>query len=144
MVQIMLPLTLPQPTTALAVLAVLPPNIRWLELAVSPCAGPLLQVLARFSRLEQLTITGNGADIQWDAGHSAVLAPLLELHLDYRRDCEPDMYGYGTDAVIGEMPASVALALPAATALHTLHLRLVWSDKVATLCHALPTLRQLE
>lgn len=136
-----LPSTMPQSTIALAVLAVLPPSIRWLELAVSPCAGPLLPVLARFSRLEQLTITGNGAGIHWGVGRSAALAPLLELHMDFRRDRVLDMYGTG--AVVEKLPASAALALSAARALHTLHLRLCWSDEVAALCHALPALRQL-
>lgn len=138
--QQLLPVTLLQPTTVMAVLSVLPPSVRWLELAVSPCAGPLLPALARYSQLEQLDITGNGAAIRWDAERASVLAPLRQLHMDFRRvpGLKMDVHS------VGWLPTSAAQALSAATALHTLEVRVMWSYDVAALCRALPALRQLK
>lgn len=59
----------------------LPPGVRWLELAV-PCAVPLLPALLRFSDLQRLAITGNGVNILWNVGPSTALAPLQFLRLD--------------------------------------------------------------
>lgn len=114
----------------MAVLLALPPGVRWLELDVLPCAGPLLPALARFRHLEELTIGGNGADICWGVGPAAVLAPLRALCLDYRQQED-------------SLPSSTQRALAAATALHSLELRVYWNDQVVQLCCALPGLRSL-
>lgn len=129
-----------------AILAVLPSGVRCLELAASPCTGPLLPVLARFRQLQRLAITGNGADIDWAVGSPTVLASLQQLCLDYRR--QP--ITYMDDGVcitclsdVDSLPPSAVHALAAATALHTLELRLKWSAEAAALCRTLPALRHL-
>lgn len=125
-----------------ALLWELPPTVRWLDLDVKLCAGPLLPALARFRHLQRLTI-GNGAGIEWHIGPPAALAPLRQLCLDYRRPPMPLDNRYTQLSIVGRLPASAAAALVAATALHTLELRLEWSDAVAALCYGLPALRQL-
>ena len=132
-----------QPAAVLGLLAVLPPGVRWLELDAAPCAGALLPALARFGQLQQLTITGNGADIEWDVGAPTVLAPLRQLCLDYRRAPKPHPEGTIDPAVVESPPEAVRNALFAATALHQLELRVAWSDEVAALCCGLPVLRCL-
>lgn len=132
-----------QPLAAVATAAALPPGVRRLDLAVSPCAGPLLLALTRFTRLQRLTTTGNGSNIEWDVGPSAELAPLQHLCLDYRR--EPFYQADGTVqcTLVDQVPPCVRHALAAATGLLTLELRLEWSAEVAALCCALPALRSL-
>ena len=131
-----------QPATIPGLLAVLPPNVRWLELDAAPCAGPLLPALARFRQLQRLTITGNGADIEWDVGTPTVLAPLQQLCLDYRRP-PVTLADRSMEFIVETMPGAAKQALSAATGLHTLELRLTWSDDVAAACHALPALHHL-
>lgn len=122
----------------------LPAGVRLLELNVVPCAGPLLPALMRFSRLEALTIDGNGADIRWDLGPVSTLSPLHSLRLDYRRPPrEEDDVWHFTRSRVKLLPESAPRALAAATDLHTLELRVVWDDDVAKLCRALPSLRNL-
>lgn len=117
----------------------LPPGVRWLELAV-PCAGPLLPALVRFSHLQCLAIAGNGADILWTVGPSTALAPLQHLCLDYRHPPWENR-----ESQVGLLPfkSRGLMALAAAAALHTLELRLIWSADVAALCHMLPALHHL-
>ena len=97
-----------QPTVTLASFAVLPPGMRWLELGIKPCAGPLLPVLARFSHLQSLTITSNGAGIEWAVGPRAVLAPLHELCLDHRN--APVEFDNGSVhwSVVDQLPPSAS------------------------------------
>lgn len=122
-------------------LFMLPPDVRWLELAVPRCAGPLLPALASFRHLQELTISGNAADVSWDVGPAAALAPLRTLCLDYRRhiDDYPEFESY-----VEMLPPSTQRALCAATTLHSLELRVSWGDEVAQLCLALPGLRDLK
>lgn len=122
-------------------LFMLPPGMRWLEVAVPRCAGPLLPALARFSCLEEVTISSNAADVSWDVGPSAALAPLGTLCLDYRRVVEHRDYA---EFEVDKLPCSAQRALCAATALHSLELLVAWSDEVAQLCRAPPGLQDLE
>lgn len=72
----------------------------------------------------------------------AALAPLRALCLDYRR--APKLEGgceYHSE--VPTLPRSACAALCAATALHTLELRVTWSDEAAALCRALPALQHL-
>ncbi|PRW56217.1 Leucine-rich repeat containing [Chlorella sorokiniana] len=128
-----------QPMAVVALLMALPPNVRWLELAVTPCAGPLLPALARFTNLQRLDITSNAADI----GPIAALALLPQLSLDYRRMPVMNADASVDDSVVEQLPRSAPPALAAATALHNLELRVAWSGDVAALCRGLPALRQL-
>lgn len=131
-----------QPTITAALLFMLPVGLRWLELGGPQYTEPLLPNLARFSRLEELIFSGNSADVCWDVGPAAALAPLRALCLDYRQQPEypnhPDC-----DSEVERLPSSTQRALCAATALHSLELCLYWSDEVAQLCLALPGLRHL-
>lgn len=129
-----------QPTIVMALLFMLPAGVRELELAVPRCAGPLLPPLARFSRLEELTISGTAAEISWEVGPAAALAPFCTLRLDYRRLVD---HGDYFEDMLDTLPASARCALCAATALRSLELRLIWSDEVALLCCALLRLRHL-
>jgi hypothetical protein len=136
-----------QPSLVLSVLAVLPPSARTLELGAS-CAGPVLEALQRFSRLQELRITGSGAGIAWDSRRApAVLPKPAQLRLDYRQPFEweglqDSMYN-PQNALVSALPAGMIGMLAPATRLHTLALCLKWSDGVPALCSALSTLLEL-
>lgn len=136
---------MPQPTTAVSAVLALPSRVRWLELDIKPCAGPLLRALARFSRLEELTIAGNGAGILWDVGPAAV-APLRTIRLDYRHPAVEVVYGDYTDyecSRVDVLPTNALEVLSTTTAVHTLELRVAWDDDVMQLCLALSGLQNL-
>lgn len=82
-------------------------------------------------------------ELSLDVGPASVLAPLRSICLDYR--CPPEVHSSGETQVskVAALPQSAQHALSAATALHTLELRVVWDGVVSRLCHALPSLRSL-
>ena len=131
----------------LSVLAVLPRGVRSLELD-TPCVGPVLAVLQRFSSLQELRISGNGAGIAWGCRSAAAVLPkLVQLRLDYRQPFEweglhASMYS-PQNAEVSALPLGMIGVLAPATCLETLALRLRWSDGVPALCSALPALREL-
>lgn len=114
-------------------LSVLPVGMSWMELDVFPCAGPLLPALARSEHLQELFISSNAVDVSWDVCPTAALSALRTIGLDYRR----------RDLEIEVLPRGTQRALSAAAGLHSLELRVVWTDEVAQLCIALSGLRQL-
>lgn len=125
----------------MALLFMLPAGVRWLELDVSPCAGPMLPALARFSQLEELTISGDASGISWRVGTTAALLPLRAICLDYRKVEQVQVGVFVSD--VERLPASTQRALSAANGLRSFELRVTWSDEVAQLCRALPALRSL-
>lgn len=140
-----------QPDLVISLLLCAPPGLRELELRTA-CAGPVLPALARFTRLRTLHISGNGADIDWEAdvgssGHSAAFPALQRLALDYRQRPEWQL-PYTRESVVypspvRTVPPSLPARLAAATRLHTMDLCVRWSADVAALCEALPALRHL-
>jgi hypothetical protein len=131
----------------LSVLAVLPRGVRSLELD-TPCVGPVLAVLQRFSSLRELRITGNGAGIAWGSrGAARVLSKLVHLCLDYRQPFEfeglQDSSYNPQNAEVSALPLGMIGVLAPATRLEILALRLRWSDGVPALCSALPALIEL-
>ena len=133
-----------QPSVVVAMLHNLPAGVRWLELDVQPLAGPLFPALARFRQLDELTIHGSAAGIRCDVGPAAALAPRLrEVCLDYRTAPVEEEGGYVFASTLSALPWSVLHALAAASALHSLELRLTWDENVAELCCSLPGLQTL-
>lgn len=135
-----------QPDLVISLLLCAPRGLRELELRAA-CAGPVFTALGRFTRLRALDITGNGADIDWEAdGGSCVISTLQHLALDYRQRPEWEV-PYTLQSVVNtsvwRVPPSLPAQLAAATCLHTLELHVSWSADVAALCEALPALRHI-
>jgi hypothetical protein len=123
-------------------LLALPRGVRILELN-TPCAGPVLEAVQRFSLLQELRITGNGASITWCCPSADRVLPLLvQLRLDCRQPPEWDGVDWGASDV-EPIPGGLSSSLVAATGLRSLDLCIWWSDDVPTLCSTLPTLLQL-
>lgn len=109
-------------------------------------------MLARFHRLQALRITGDASCVDWRApGAAAVLPKLRALSLGpwrvpfYEIDDPLAFFDLPRHAVCPDaLPAGMAAALAAATALDRLSLRVCWSDEVPALVRALPALRGLE
>lgn len=81
----------------------------------------------------------------WEApGAARVLGTLGHLHLDYRERPVWDELNEGFQwAKVRQLQHIVASTLAAATRLHSLQLRVSWSDEVAALCSALPAIKNL-
>lgn len=132
------------------VLAVLPAGLLSLELD-TPCSGPVLTAAARFSQLEELSMSGNAAAIDWHMQHRATVRRLLGRLNRLRVECrEPE---FVTEAFEIEyvqcdcqpIPAALPPALAAATRLQQLALEACWSPALVTMCETLPpSLRELE
>ncbi|KAL4427884.1 hypothetical protein ABPG75_001973 [Micractinium tetrahymenae] len=134
------------PEVLLGLVSVLPPSLTRLELPTR-CTGPLPTALARcLTRLADVSITGNGAEMSWSGVAGAALIPKLsQLRLCYSRpqyawpaEVEPP----ARTMLALRMPDSLAAALQGASRLRTLDLVLRWSTQVAQLL-ALPSLREL-
>lgn len=124
-------------------LAVLPPGIRCIHLNV-PCAGPLLVSLLRFQQLQQVDLTGNGAEVAWHGrGSKFVLPKLASLKLDYQKKMEWDLDEPIGPAETQRLPGGIAAALAPATNLRSLELCVRCTDGLHELCQALPALQEL-
>ena len=128
-----------------SVLLALPPGVRILELN-SNCAGPVLEALKRFGDgLQELRITGNGAELDWGCrGAGGLLSKLVQLRLDFRQRPEWDGFNGVEVAEVLTLRRGIADTLVAgASRMHSLALSVVWDANVPVLCRALPALVQL-
>lgn len=129
-----------QPDLVASVLTLLPPGVLALELH-TPCSGPVLAALARFTQLEELVISGNVAGIDWHRSGAAqhALGLLSHLRLEYLEPVD-NMY-CESQPISDAFPSAVA----ATTRLEQLTVEARWSPAVVALCGALPpSLSQLE
>lgn len=124
-------------------LAALPAGLAALELS-SYCRADTPALLARFSRLQRLRLSGNAWEVEWAQPPAQALLPLVqELRLLYC-DFQPPACQGGFFTFSWDLPSDVAPALMAATRLERLELQIAeWSGAVPQLCEALPALREL-
>jgi len=135
-----------QTDVALGAVRALPPTITELHLS-DPSPSLLAAALERFPQLQALSVCGSWDWMasSWRVPHCLPAVPKLHtLSLDYQRlpDIEGDDSWYD-DSAAATLPADISAALAPASALHTLELRVHWSDEVSALCRAMPGLRNL-
>lgn len=127
----------------------LPPGLLSLELDTA-CSGPILVAAGRFSQLEELSIPGNAATIDWRMHRPAAARRALSMLTRLRVECrEPDFVRDQDVAYVAcdcrPIPNALPAALAAAARLERLTVEACWSPAVVTLCAALPpSLRQFE
>lgn len=129
-----------QPDLLTAVLALLPPGLASLEIHASRCAGPLLGLIGRrFPQLARLVLTGNAAQLDWDARGAAAAVPLLvELQLTY---CWPTYEFEGSMSRRMEcdwLSDNDVAALAPATRLHSLDLTVESSPALSAAAEGCP------
>lgn len=138
-----------QPDLCVGVLAVLPPGLLSWELDTA-CSGPLLAAAGRFSQLEQLSIPGNAAAIDWRMHRHAAVRRALSMLTRLRVECREPGFVQDVDQAFVDcdcqpIPDAFPAALAAAARLERLTVEACWSPAVVTLCAALPpSLRQFE
>ena len=101
--------------------------------------------LARFTRLQRLSLSGNAWEVEWAQLPAQALLPLLhELRLLYNDLVPPATHVIDMMPITRALPDATAAALAAATRLVRLDIQVEWwSDSVVHLCLALPALREL-
>jgi len=89
----------------------LPAGLTHLELECR-CSGPLPAALQHFTGLQELSLTGNGAEVDWACrGGAAALAKLTRLCLDCRLP-DYEMHGSGDNPLIELIPMGRTTDLP--------------------------------